>query len=83
MLRPFVVAGVFALAACASDPLPSEIRVERVEVPAVLLTCADAPVVPPGPVTSRDAARIVVELHRAWADCHGKLGEVSGLVTGP
>lgn len=82
MRRAFMLAPVL-LAACASEPLPPEVRVERVEVPAVLLSCAEAPSVPPGPVTSRDAARIVVELHAAWADCHGKLGEVRGLVTGP
>lgn len=48
-------------------------------MPAVLLSCADAPAVPVGP-TQRDVAAYLVDLHAAGDDCRTRLKAVRNIV---
>jgi len=76
------------LSACAAAPPSTEIRVERPAIPPALLACAPSPPVPDPPVTRRDLARWIVDLHAAGADCRDTLAAVARLLadrpaTGP
>lgn len=54
-------------------------RVERLEIPDVLLTCLDSP--EPGPISSqRDVADFLIRLWDAGQDCRDKLDAVRRLV---
>lgn len=69
-----------SLTACSADRLPlTEVRIERIEIPAVLLNCAPAPTVPPKPRTQGDVARYLVELWEAGEDCRARLEAIREL----
>ena len=68
------------LTACSADRPPlTEVRIERIEIPAVLLTCAPTPAPPPKPRTQGDVARYIVDLWEAHQDCAAKLEGVRDL----
>lgn len=69
------------LTACA-QPEPRLVvqgRVERLEIPPVLLTCLESPE-PPAGNTQREAAEFTVRLWDAGEDCRGKLEAIRSLV---
>src|SRR3546814_10667418 len=78
LLLPFCAALLTACAAPAQPRVVTEIRVVRVEIPAQLLTCKDAPA-PPARGTQRDVARCLVETGEAGEDCRVKLRRVRAL----
>jgi hypothetical protein len=65
----------------SSQRLPPlvEIRVERIEVPDALLTCAPSPDVPLA-TRQRDVAAYIAELWEAGQDCRDKLAAVRAIV---
>lgn len=72
---------VLPLTACGGQHLLPELLVERMEVPASLLSCRPPP--PPRPVdTQRDVALLIVDLAEAGEDCRGKLRAVKEVVEG-
>lgn len=77
---------LFLTACAATSELPprvvTEVKVERVQLPAALLTCDDAPSVPQPPVTQRVLAGYVVDLAAAGDDCRKKLNQIKAL-SGP
>ena len=64
------------LTACASPAPLTEIRVERVEIPAPLLRCADEPPVPQSGGTWAEFFGYVVDLRAAGEDCRAKLAAI-------
>ena len=70
---------LLALAGCAVPPGPvmqTRIQVERVTLPAGLLTCASEPALNAWTMQS-DVADYIVRLHEAWADCHADVGAIA------
>lgn len=70
---------LFSTACSADRPPLTEVRVERIEIPAVLLTCAPTPAVPPKPRTQGDVARYLVELWEAGEDCRARVEAIREL----
>lgn len=72
------------LTACGSAPslpaLLTRVQVERVTVPAPLLTCAQEPQVPSGRISHEDVAVYLLALAEAGDDCRGKLTAVQGII---
>jgi hypothetical protein len=75
---------VLLLSGCAGTPTtPTEIRAERVPVPATLLTCQPAPTPPAlsGRAGEQDAVALyIVQLWRAGEDCRTRLDAVRRIV---
>ena len=68
------------LTACSADLPPlTEVRIERIEIPAVLLTCAPTPAPPPKPRTQGDVARYIVDLWEAGEDCRARVEAIREL----
>src|SRR5262245_45306200 len=67
---------LLAAGGCAREPLVS-VRTERILPPAALLTCAEAPVVPPRPRTQQQVALYLIELRAAHADCKAAVDEIA------
>ena len=65
-----------SLTACASPTPLTEIRVERVEIPAPLLRCAEEPPVPSSGGTWAEFFGYVIDLRAAGEDCRAKLGAI-------
>ncbi len=70
------------LTACAAPPPPAPpvVRVERLAVPAGLLTCAGHPEPPVPPVRDADVARYIQALAMAGDDCRDRLARVAEVV---
>ena len=60
----------------------TEVKLVPLTVPADLLACAGQPSAPMI-ATQRDAARFIVDLAEAGADCRSKLARVRTLVENP
>ncbi len=73
-LGPFLA----VLGACASDPL-TEVRIDRLTIPSVLLECAPSPAVPPKPRDQEAVGRYIVALHEAHADCKSRVEAIRDL----
>ena len=72
------------LTACAatselSPRVVTEVKVERVQLPAALRACDGAPSVPQPPVTQRVLAGYVVDLVATGDDCRNKLNQINAL----
>lgn len=89
-LVPYLVIGIAvlfvagALSGCATKPvetMPVVTVLPPPPVPDSLLQCRPEPTVG-RLVTQRDAARYVLDLREAGADCRGKLGAVGGILKG-
>ncbi len=55
------------------------LHIERIEIPAVLLTCAPTPAPPPKPRTQGDVARYIVDLWEAGEDCRARVEAIREL----
>jgi hypothetical protein len=80
--RICIISGAFAvLAGCAAAPKPvvlTQIKIERVTVPAALLTCAAQPA--PGNITLQSQlADYIIDLAAAGADCRDDVAAISRL----
>ena len=62
------------LAACSSTV--TKVQTVKLTPPQELLTCKDAPTVPPEPRTQRDVAIYIAELRQAHQDCHATVEEL-------
>jgi len=74
-----VLGALFCLAGCAGAPPPqvlTKLQVERVTVPAALLTVPDEPAVPTGRMQS-DAADYIVHLKINDDECHLDVGAIA------
>ena len=79
MTLPWLLCCAALSTGCGPEPL-TELRIERPEVPAGLLTCAPEPAVPPPEATQRDVALYLLDLGAAYDDCRGRLEAVRGLL---
>lgn len=81
LVQGMMLAGLVAVAlsGCATPaPAPiveTRIQVERVTVPAGLLTCEAEPVLGPWNLQSQ-VADYIVRLHEAWADCSDTVASI-------
>jgi hypothetical protein len=76
----YVLFGLVALAGCAGAPPPvvvTKIQVERVTVPAALLTVPDEPAVPVGATKQSQVADYIVRLKGNDDVCHATLEAIS------
>lgn len=64
---------------CGTDRLQTQLQIERVEIPAALLTCQPSPEPPIEPFTQADVAGYIVDLHSAGADCRERLATIAAL----
>ena len=75
-----------ALTACAApEPAPqviTKIQVERVTLPAGLLSCAPEPDVGPAWTTQAQVADYVVRLEEAGADCRDTVNSIAAIEKG-
>lgn len=62
------------LGACSSTV--TKVQTVKLTPPQELLTCKDAPTVPPEPRTQRDVAIYIAELRQAHKDCHATVDEL-------
>ena len=67
------------LAGCSQARLQTQVRIERLAIPAELLTCQPAPEPPDVPYTQADVAIYIVDLHSAGADCRERLARIAQL----
>lgn len=67
------------LAGCSQDRLQTQVRIERLAIPAELLACQPAPEPPAAPYTQADVAAYIVDLHYAGADCRDRLARIAQL----
>ena len=81
---PLALVSALFSTACSSPPprMLVETRVERIQVPGELLSCAPAPEAPQGRRDS-DAALLIARLWAAGEDCRSKLAAVRALVATP
>lgn len=54
-------------------------QIERLAIPAELLTCQPAPEPPAEPYTQADVAIYIVDLHSAGTDCRERLARIAQL----
>lgn len=66
---------------CGADRLQTQVQIERIEIPAELLSCQLAPEPPVEPYTQADVAAYIVDLHSAGADCRERLARIAALQT--
>lgn len=64
---------------CAAPKLQTQLRIERLEIPADLLNCTPAPEPPAAPYTQADVAAYIVDLHSAGDDCRERLARIAQL----
>ena len=67
---------IASLTACASPAPLTEIRVERVEIPAPLLRCAEEPAIPSSGGTWAEFLGWIIDLRAAGEDCRAKLAAI-------
>ena len=65
-----------SLTACASPAPLTEIRVERVEIPAPLLRCAEEPPIPSSGGAWAEFLGWIVDLRAAGEDCRARLAAI-------
>lgn len=83
MLLSLLSCALLLMACAAPEPrLVVQSRVERLEIPPVLLTCLESPE-PPAGNSQRDAAEFMVRLWDAGEDCRSKLDAIRRLVDVP
>ncbi len=81
MTIPLLLFSLLLLTACGANGeqpprVITELKVERIRLPADLLSCENAPSVPQAPVTQRVLAGYVVDLAMAGDDCRKKLHHI-------
>lgn len=84
MVQGIMLAGLVAVAlsGCSTPaPVPApiietRIQVERVTIPAALLTCEAEPALGPWNLQSQ-VADYIVRLHEAWADCSNTVASIA------
>lgn len=62
------------LTACSSTV--TKVQTVKLVPPQELLSCKDAPQIPPAPRTQRDIAIYIAELRAAYSDCAATVGEI-------
>ncbi len=67
------------LTGCAQPRLQTKVQLERLEIPAELLTCQAAPEPPAEPYSQADVAAYIVDLHSAGDDCRERLARIAAL----
>lgn len=74
---------VGALVGCASAPtVVTQVQVQRVTLPAGLLSCSGEPVIT-GYAMQSQVADYIARLHEAWADCHEDVASIARIENTP
>jgi hypothetical protein len=80
MLLSLLSCALLLMACAAPEPrLVVQSRVERLEIPPVLLTCLESPDPPAGDM-QREVAEFMIRLWDAGEDCRAKLAAIERLV---